>query len=179
MRAALLVGSNSAALRARHHAPRTTKTLRRHKRLPFYTKRHVPDPPLRRRAVGRILYTAAPVGARSWCHEARQLSIAVKFFVGANANIDDLQYDDIVRVPSWDGQDNVTSKQLHSMRYFSSLCGDSVRDWPSLGYKTDALHARRGRRLPLRCPLSWRNSLKNISEPCPGRLMSKNPSSGR
>ena len=68
----------------------------------------------------------------SWCHEARRLSIAVKFFVGAHAEIDDLQYDDIVRVPSWDGQDNVTAKQLHSMRYFSSLCGDTVRAWPSV-----------------------------------------------
>ena len=64
----------------------------------------------------------------SWCHDARRLRIAVKFFVGANSDIDDLRYDDIVRVPSWDGQDNVTAKQLHSMRYFASLCGDTVRD---------------------------------------------------
>ena len=82
-------------------------------------------------------YTQRRQWARaSWCHEARRLSIAVKFFVGANSDIDDLQYDDIVRVPSWDGQDNVTSKQLHSMRYFASLCGDTVRDWPSLNNVT-------------------------------------------
>ena len=56
--------SSRPALRARHHAPRTTKTLRRNKRMPFYIRRHFRRPPFRRRAVGRILYAAAPVGAR-------------------------------------------------------------------------------------------------------------------
>ena len=59
-------------------------------------------------------YTQRRQWARaSWCHEARQLKVMVKFFVGAHAEIDDLRYGDIVRVPSWDGQDNVTAKQLH------------------------------------------------------------------
>ena len=126
-------------------------------------------------------YTQRRQWARSsWCKEARRLSIAVKFFVGANANIDDLQYDDIVRVPSWDGQDNVTSKQLHSMRYFASLCGDTVRDWPSVHNVIKPTHYMRVEDdvYPF-IVLLWTSSLKNISEPCPDRLMSKNPSSGR
>ena len=89
-------------------------------------------------------YTQRRQWARStWCKEARRLSIAVKFFVGANSEIDDLRYDDIVRVPSWDGQDNVTSKQLHSMRYFASLCGDTVRDWPSVNNAIKPTHYMR------------------------------------
>ena len=78
----------------------------------------------------------------SWCQDARKLRVAVKFFVGAHAEIEDLRYDDIVRVPSWDGQDNVTAKQLHSMRYFASLFGDRVRDWPALDRVTPTHYAR-------------------------------------
>ena len=51
------------------------------------------------------------------------------------------------------------------MRYFASLCGDTVRAWPSVTkqcYKTDALHARRGHVYPFVSPIVEELTQKHI-----------------
>ena len=77
--------------------------------------------------------------ARStWCSQRPgDASMAVKFFVGTEpgtgvdspdvvAEAD--RYGDLVVVPSWDGQDNVTAKQINAMRYFALLHGDTISE---------------------------------------------------
>lgn len=96
------------------------------------------------------LFVAVPSAAQNaarrqwaratWCQEARErpaagASVQVKFFVGRDPGtgapfprIDSeaARYGDVVTVPSWDGQDNVTAKQVNTFRYFALLHGDAV-----------------------------------------------------
>ncbi|KAJ1455245.1 hypothetical protein M885DRAFT_220687 [Pelagophyceae sp. CCMP2097] len=69
----------------------------------------------------------------TWCRSQpiSGASLAAAFFVGRLADeaairFEAATYGDVVQVPSWDGMDNVTAKQVHSFRYFASLHGDAI-----------------------------------------------------